>query len=270
MCQYKFNTLFDGSKRPPEYGDVTIVYEIINPGTKFEWRRPTLAFGCIYPLDSTKGRKTAPEPLSGFRISNTKRVPKKALALSMRNTGRVDMDKGHIFALELGGPDVPANICPQWSQFQRNGEWRQMETDAYDIAAQQGELGNLVHMRVEIFYSGAQSLSRAGAPQRFCVKLFVVGANNLLREWRIDNTHSATDDMMFERQANVIDPLGSGSRSMSESVELARPSLSTSGSEEMICSFINDRRSSIGWSEYVDRASDSDDDDWAEESFGSE
>jgi hypothetical protein len=34
---------------------------------------------------------------------------------------------GHIFALELGGPNVAENIVPQWAFFQEHGTWRQME-----------------------------------------------------------------------------------------------------------------------------------------------
>ncbi len=56
MPSYSFDTLFDGKKRRAEYGDVTIDYEVLNPGTIGELSRPVLASGYIYPMGSTSGR----------------------------------------------------------------------------------------------------------------------------------------------------------------------------------------------------------------------
>ncbi|HEY3972694.1 MAG TPA: hypothetical protein VGM18_06805 [Candidatus Sulfotelmatobacter sp.] len=43
------------------------------------------------------------------------------------NQGIIDIEKGHILALQLGGPDIPENIVPQWAKWQGCGEWSQME-----------------------------------------------------------------------------------------------------------------------------------------------
>ena len=206
MPVYTFNTLYDPKeKRPDEYGAVTVLSEIICPGTHHQYERQTSVYGYVYPLDTTSGRKSAPEPFSGFRIGATKRIPKKAKLISPRNSGKVDMDKGHIIALELGGPDVPANICPQWSQFQRNGEWRRMEVEVHEIAQQQEAHYNLVKMTVHLYYNGSLSHTRGLCPSGFQVDLTLNDTNSLLKRYQIDNTHSSVDDQMFWRIADPLD-----------------------------------------------------------------
>lgn len=82
---YEFTTLFDGTERPTEYGSVSIHYEKGNPGGRNELHRPIYAAGFICLPGGTTGRKSAPEPASGFRVGMTKNMPKKALAISGRN-----------------------------------------------------------------------------------------------------------------------------------------------------------------------------------------
>jgi len=57
-----------------------------------------------------------PAPWSGFLTDNT------------------PFDKGHIMALELGGPDVTENILPQYEQWQENGAWKTMENAVKAVA----------------------------------------------------------------------------------------------------------------------------------------
>lgn len=141
------NTLFDGTERPKEYGEVTIEKETINhvQGKKIE--RPVKVSGLVYPIP-TKGRSSAPEPASGIQIGAKKHdgVPPH------RNTGITDADKGHIMALELGGPDTPDNIVPQWSQWQRNGKWRQAERDTLKLADDAGTRGNKLYFEANVEY----------------------------------------------------------------------------------------------------------------------
>jgi hypothetical protein len=115
-----------GKKRPDWAGPVTIVIEEIPHRAFGLVSRQTSVMG-IVAARSTKGRKSAPEPLSQFRVSTSAPTSSNPLAFHQRNTGRIDLDKGHIMALELGGPDIPENIVPQWSNFQRNGAWKRME-----------------------------------------------------------------------------------------------------------------------------------------------
>lgn len=204
MPTYSYDATFDGRSRPSKYGKVSIDYEILGAGTLRQLKRPVLASGYIYPM-ATAGRKTAPEPASGFRIGMTKTVPKKALAVSARNSGRVDMDKGHIFALELGGPDVPDNILPQFSQFQRNGVWRRMEVEALEKA---NSTGDLVFMSVAIVYGSASTVSRALVPSGFIVSLYVDGAGgrSLHKTYTIENRQDATDDRVGLQKDPDVDP----------------------------------------------------------------
>ncbi|MEM7212898.1 MAG: DNA/RNA non-specific endonuclease [Pseudomonadota bacterium] len=206
MPTYTFDTLYDRkTKRPDDYGVITVQTEVTNPGTFYQRERQTLVYGYIHPLDTTSGRKSAPEPFSNFRIGATKRIPKKAKLISPRNTGKVDMDKGHIIALELGGPDVPANICPQWSQFQRNGEWRKMEVEAHGIAMTHEANGDLVFMKVALIYGDSSSFTRQLCPARFDVELTLNDTSSRLAAWSIENTHSDVDDKLAFRVMDELD-----------------------------------------------------------------
>jgi hypothetical protein len=69
-------------------------------------KRPVSLIGAINKK-TTKGRPTPPSPICGFKTDYT------------------PFDKGHIFALELGGPDIAENIVPQYSLWQETGKWRQ-------------------------------------------------------------------------------------------------------------------------------------------------
>jgi hypothetical protein len=145
--RFTTNKLFDGTEKPKEYG-VTIEKETIEhvQGRKIE--RPVKVSGLVYPT-TTQGRKDAPESVSGIRTGAKKfkdDVPPH------RNTGIVDADKGHIMALELGGPDIPDNIVPQWSQWQRNGEWRKTETAIRKLAEEAEERGNKLYFEATVEY----------------------------------------------------------------------------------------------------------------------
>jgi hypothetical protein len=75
--------------------------------------RPVLLIGRI-AVQSTAGRDSPPDPISDFPCGDP----------------HSPFGKGHIMALSLGGPDVRANIVPQYEQWQANGRWRAMETAA--------------------------------------------------------------------------------------------------------------------------------------------
>ncbi len=78
MPVYTFNTLYDRKeKRPDEYGEVTVLTEIIAPGTHHQYERQTSVYGYVYPLDTTSGRKSAPEPFSGFGLARPSAFPRR-------------------------------------------------------------------------------------------------------------------------------------------------------------------------------------------------
>ncbi|MGH8547792.1 MAG: DNA/RNA non-specific endonuclease [Methylococcales bacterium] len=80
--------------------------------------RPVALIGRI-KVCVTSGRGAAPPPYSGFVTDYT------------------PFDRGHIMALELGGPDISQNIVPQYAQWQETGTWRKMET-ALAVATNNG------------------------------------------------------------------------------------------------------------------------------------
>lgn len=71
-------------------------------------QRPIALIGKIV-VQGTGDRPSPPECISGFLA------------------GATPFSKGHIMALELGGPDVSENIVPQYNLWQANYNWRKME-----------------------------------------------------------------------------------------------------------------------------------------------
>jgi hypothetical protein len=108
-------------------------------------RRPLATWGVVMSGHKVRGRKEPPLPMTGS------------------DTGVLaQADRGHIFALELGGPNVTENIVPQWAFFQEHGAWRQMEA-AVAAAAR----SSTVFYRVDLVYTGGGR--RARFPARFNV-----------------------------------------------------------------------------------------------------
>lgn len=96
--------------------------------------RPAALAGGVTPTE-TGERPTAPPPICGLNLNKT------------------SLGRGHIMALELGGPDVSENIVPQYQQWQQTGAWRQMEVRAertvlpqavFVVLLEYGNAGNAV------------------------------------------------------------------------------------------------------------------------------
>jgi hypothetical protein len=113
--------------------------------------RPTFVIGIVVPTE-TKGRPDAPPPICAFSMQNN-----------------ATMDRGHLMALELGGPDISENIVPQFSQFQQNGPWKQAETAIKRYAIEQSKHKRLVKFTCAVFYSKSQTQRRMRIPSRFTV-----------------------------------------------------------------------------------------------------
>ncbi|MBV9786268.1 MAG: hypothetical protein JO264_20900 [Acidisphaera sp.] len=222
MGSYSENKWFGRQKRPDWAGPVIIeTEEIVRPKGTVERTRSIC--GIVVPSE-TAGRPSAPEPASGFRIGAGKKIPKTALALSPRNTGYVDMDKGHLMALELGGPDVGRNICPQFSQFQRNGVWRQMETKVLKRASELADEGCfLKYMAYAMYYDpknlpvGWLSLPRLLIPQGFRVVTVVLDEDQqplkdakAVEMFHDEQAPSEVDDKMFLRTLAKIGEIKPG------------------------------------------------------------
>lgn len=200
--------LFDGSQRDQKYGSVKIQIEEVTFGGSKKVIRPTKVTGLIL-ITKTKGRASAPEPIAQLRVSQSP-APKSDVRTE-RDTGRADVQKGHIMALELGGPDIRENIVPQWAQWQSNGVWRQMERQVLKIAENEKKNGNFVLFDATVNYQTKTDLANANLirvafPVGFTVTLTILDQNkNPISGAQLvfDNPQAQdlTDDKMFLRQA---------------------------------------------------------------------
>jgi len=143
-------------QRPKEYGPVSITNESISHVSGQTIQRPVNVSGLVYP-GTTSGRPSAPEPSSGIKVGVTWKL---VGANNTRNTGIVDAQKGHIMALELGGPDRSSNIVPQWGNWQANGAWREAEKKILALAQTVEKRGNRLHFDAEILYKQYQTIEQ--------------------------------------------------------------------------------------------------------------
>ncbi|MFD1991184.1 hypothetical protein ACFSGI_14510 [Paenibacillus nicotianae] len=207
-------------KRSKKYGGIYIEMEIIKHSVLGEVERPVSVIGYVEPT-STTGRVTAPEPSSGLQVGiKWKEVGER------NNTGIVDAQKGHIMALELGGPDVPRNIVPQWANWQGNGVWREAEKEALKRAKSAFENHNKLWFEASVLYKPVKNLRIASHksiafPTGFKMKVQERDMNNkevspfeiLFDDQQVQNH---TDEMIAERAMIKIDNLDSESDSDEE------------------------------------------------------
>jgi Domain of unknown function (DUF4157)/DNA/RNA non-specific endonuclease len=203
---------FGGGKRPAAYGPVTIEKEKISHSTLGELERPVRVSGMVFP-SATKGRPSAPEPSSGIKVGIKW---KEVGSATTRNTGMVDVQKGHIMALELGGPDISSNIVPQWANWQGNGAWRRAEKQVLAMAEKAEEQGKKLHFDAAVAYKQYQVISQGTmkgllVPTHFRITVTeydpgtkTFGATKTI-VFDEDQQRDATDDMMAQRQFDVVD-----------------------------------------------------------------
>jgi hypothetical protein len=172
--------------------------------------RPVAVVGLVDP-SATTGRGGAPDPLSGYQVySGQGRRPTASIA-SERNSGAHDVERGHVMALELGGPDIAENIVPQWAKFQGSGEWRRMEV-AVLAKAKALKKGQQLRYRVEIFYKSSgeitPTLRTFGFPTGFKATTQVIDGKNeggMEVEFHQGQAQDQTDQMLSERVMAKLD-----------------------------------------------------------------
>jgi RHS repeat-associated protein len=98
---YDFGENYKGDPRDP----VRIETETVTNRSGETFERPVRASGVVQPTP-TGDRGRAPRPLSGYDTTNTA------------------YERGHLFALGLGGPEVRANIVPQGHSINMQGNYR--------------------------------------------------------------------------------------------------------------------------------------------------
>jgi hypothetical protein len=197
-----FRTFWDGSLRP--VWDPTGVRVVTAPFTprrvssserdrrlRSSAEHALSVEGLVFPV-TTGGRRAAPVSVSGF------------------HTDHYRYDKGHLMALELGGPDVRENIVPQWRAMNQNEKWRRMEQEIQEMAL--AALGakhalapsawqrspvpsSALRMRVDVQYGRDPSI-----PHLFHVVVREVspsvrggGAGTIRYQARIENVYSSSD-----------------------------------------------------------------------------
>ncbi|MBD2514354.1 DUF4157 domain-containing protein [Nostoc sp. FACHB-973] len=207
-------------QRPSAVGPVKLELEEV-PSLKYDKiKRPVRVFGIVDPT-VTKGRPNAPEPISDVRVSQAESGRPKvgSSGENARNEGIVDAQKGHVMALELGGPDIPENIVPQWGNWQGNGEWRKMEKEVEQLAREiKGKNGNSLLFEANINYKKYEDISLAniknvGFPKGFEVKAIEVDAagnpvqGGIQKDWSFDQSQDITDDMMAMRTFGKTDDM---------------------------------------------------------------
>lgn len=117
MALVTSDLMVGGRKRPDWAGLVTISdNKPTSDDALQDSRNPRQVRGIVVPV-TTAGRPSPPSPWSGYQ------------------TGKgPGTDKGHLMALELGGPDIAENIVPQSSRWQQSGGWRIIEVNVLRVA----------------------------------------------------------------------------------------------------------------------------------------
>ena len=77
----------------------------------------TLTYKQGYPNTKRKSN-SPPQPLSNYSSNNLGPIP---------NMGIYNTDRGHLVALEFGGPELKENLVPMWSRFNKHGDWKKLE-----------------------------------------------------------------------------------------------------------------------------------------------
>ena len=83
----------------------------------------------IHTTQPGNAKATATQLVGVIHRQETRGRDNPPPCLSEFETFATPFARGHIMALELGGPDISANIVPQYGQWQGNeqGDWRKME-----------------------------------------------------------------------------------------------------------------------------------------------
>lgn len=204
------------AQRTQQAGAVSITLQSVGlwVNDKEEVReRPIKVVGIVDPTTTT-GRGGAPDPLSGYQVYSGQGKQPKASIASERNTGAMDVERGHVMALELGGPDIAENIVPQWAKFQGSGEWRKMEVSVL-AKAKALKKGQQLRYSVDIFYKSSgvitPTLRTFGFPTGFKTTTQVIEGKNegpVQVEFHQGQAQDQTDQMLAERQMRKAD--GSG------------------------------------------------------------
>jgi hypothetical protein len=118
-------------------------------------------------------------------------------------------------ALELGGPDKPWNIVPQWGNWQGNGVWRKAEVAILKLAQDAATRGNRLMFEAKVLYKlyakpSQGTLKGLTFPTRFLVTVQEfdkhgqpTGTPTVMFDDQQHRDH--TDDMIADRVFDGLD-----------------------------------------------------------------
>ncbi|HYI38778.1 MAG TPA: DUF4157 domain-containing protein [Allosphingosinicella sp.] len=200
-------------QRTQQSGPVAITLQSVAlwVNDKLETRERPIAVSGIVEPTATTGRGGAPDPMSGVQIYMGQGPQPKSSMKMERNSGIPDAERGHVMALELGGPDIPQNIVPQWAKFQGSGDWRKMEQSVLDKAKKLPK-GQRLRYSVDIFYKNSgvltPTLRTFGFPSGFRATTQVIDGKTqgpATLEFHQGQAQDQTDQMLAERAMRKAD-----------------------------------------------------------------
>ena len=149
------------------------------------FERPIYVEGVIEVTEASAHSNT-PHPISQFSVSASVKS-RNFMKGNVRNSGRPNMHKDYIMALELGGPDVPFNIIPLWANFQNNAAWKKFETNAKILAMNSKE--ELIFQASAIYLDSEATFDRASTPVGIYVD--IIEGDNVVDSFRLNKIPSS-------------------------------------------------------------------------------
>jgi len=149
------------------------------------FERPVYVEGVI-EVTEVDVHPNTPHPISQFSVSASVKN-RNFMKGKVRNSGRPDMHKDYIMALELGGPNVPFNIIPLWANIQNNAAWRKFATNAKKLAMNSQE--EVIFQASAIYLDAEASFDRASIPVGIYVD--IIEGDNVVDSFSLEQSPSA-------------------------------------------------------------------------------
>jgi len=176
---YKFDEKIKGVKRD---NPVEIIIETM--GWFYAripvFERPIYVEGTVEVTDADAHPNT-PDPISQFSVSASVKS-RNFMKGNVIKSGRADMHKDFIMALELGGPNVPFNIIPLWAGFQNNAGWKKFATNVKNLAMNSQE--ELLFQASIIYLDCETDFDRASTPAGIYVE--IIEGDNTVDSFRFE------------------------------------------------------------------------------------
>ncbi len=144
------------------------------------FERPVYVEGVI-EVTEVDAHPNTPDPISQFSVSASVKS-RNFMKGNVRNSGRPDIHKGYIMALDLGGPDVPFNIIPLWANLQNNVAWKKFEANAKSLAMNSKE--ELVFQAYATYLDSETVFERASIPVGIYVE--IIEGDNVVNSFKLE------------------------------------------------------------------------------------